>query len=69
MLRCAWVLTTDARLLGVIICWIVFVSLLTDHLKNTEQEHMEYLDGSLPSEMGEIVGLDVPHRFTEGEDF
>lgn len=69
MLCCAWVLTNDASLLGVIICWIVLVSLLIDHLKNTEQEHMECLDGSLPSEMGEIISLDVPHYFTEGEDF
>lgn len=56
MLCCIWVRTIIARLLGVIICWIVFVSsLLTDHLKNTEQEHMESLGGLLPSEMGEIV--------------
>lgn len=38
---CAWVLATDARLLEVIICWVVFVSLLIVHLKNTEQEHMD----------------------------
>lgn len=68
MLSCIWALTIIARLLGVIICWTVFVScLLTDHLKNSEQDHMESLDGLLPSEMGEIVTFDVPRQFTEGD--
>lgn len=59
-------LCLGARLRGVIICWIVFLSPLTNHLKNTE--HV-CLDESLPSEMGEIISLDVPHHFTEVEDF
>lgn len=69
LMCCAWVLSADARFWGVIICWIVLVSLVIDHLKNTEQEHMEWLDGLLPSEMCQPVSLDVPHHFTEGEDF
>jgi len=63
------VLISDARLLEVIICWIVFVSLLIDHLKNTEEEGMECLDDLLPSEMDETINFNVPHHFTEGEDF
>lgn len=35
------VLCLGARLLGVIICWMVFVSPLNNHLKNAEQESLD----------------------------
>lgn len=69
MLCYACVFTTAARLLAVIICWIMFVSLLADHLQNTARGDMWNIKGLLPSEKNEIISLDVPHHFTEAEVF